>query len=126
MPVITRSDACTTELVLYQLSQLTETEADRKILTDAMALVAAYGATICSTGLTFKGGVPIPDDHFENEPGPPRPLEASMSPAAVASFNAETEAQKRRIEAREEQARRRPEPPVVEFVITIDGRPSAR
>jgi hypothetical protein len=121
MPVITRSDACTTERVLYQLSQLTETETDRKTLMDAMRLVAAYGATICSTGLTFKGGAPIPDDHFENEPGPPRPLEESMSPESLARFRAETERMKREIAS---WPRRKPEPePVVTVTVEISTEP---
>lgn len=40
-----------------------------------------------------KNGDVIPWDHFENEPGPPRPLSETMSPEALRQFNARTEAQ---------------------------------
>jgi hypothetical protein len=33
---------------------------------------------------------PIPDDHWESELGPPKPLESFMSPEAIEEFRAET------------------------------------
>jgi hypothetical protein len=38
-----------------------------------------------------KTGKLIPDDHFENDPGPPRALDTFMSADDIARFNKETQ-----------------------------------
>jgi hypothetical protein len=50
---------------------------------------------------------PIPDDHFENEPGPQRPLESTMSPEALAVHNAHVERMQREIAAERDRRRKK-------------------